>query len=108
MAAAATQREHVEGAWLRALPRAGSAAGFSRPCRPGLSSSTNVVATQVAVIVEFGSGLSLPSTSSALMFTMRVNLPTRSKKIARLWYVPSSSSAIGHSAWSCLVTVGAA
>ena len=50
----------------------------------GLSSSTNVVATQVAVIVEFGSGLSLPLTSSPLMFTMRVNLPTRSKKIARL------------------------
>jgi hypothetical protein len=38
---------------------------------PGLSSSTNVVATQVAVIVELASGLSLPWTSSALMFTMR-------------------------------------
>ena len=39
------------------------------------------------------------------MFTIRVNLPTRSKKMARLWYVPSSSSEIGHSACSCLVTV---
>ena len=56
-----------------------------------LSSSTKVVAVALAVIVEFAAGLSLPLMSSPLMLTMRVNLPTRSKKIARLWYVPSSS-----------------
>ena len=50
-----------------------------------LLNSTNVVATQLAVIVEFGSGLSLAFTSSALMLMMRVNFPTRSKKVARLW-----------------------
>ena len=48
-----------------------SCAGARRPswraalAGAGLSSSTNVVATHVAVIVEFGSGLSLPFTSSA-------------------------------------------
>ena len=36
------------------------------------------------LVVEFGSGLSLPLMSSPLMFTMRVNFPTRSKNIARL------------------------
>src|SRR5262245_7734212 len=50
----------------------------------GLSSSTNVVATQVAVMVEFGVGRSLPFTDRSVMLTMRVNLPTRSKNSARL------------------------
>ena len=51
----------------------------------GASSSTKVVATQVAVIVAFVSpALSFPLTSTPVMFTMRVNLPTRSKKVARL------------------------
>ena len=38
------------------------------------------------------------------IFFDRVNFPTRSKNSARLWYVPSSSRLIGHSACSCLVT----
>src|SRR5439155_13515130 len=93
----------VAGAAPGAAPRA---PGFAAV---GLSSSTNVVATHVAVMVAFESRLvvlSLPLTSSAEMFTMRVNLPTRSKNVARLWYEPSSSSVIGHSACSCFVTVG--
>ena len=61
----------------------------------------------LAVIVEFGSGFVFPWMSTPVMFTIRVNLPTRSKKIARLWYVPSSSKLIGHSACICLVTTGA-
>ena len=34
---------------------------------------------------SFGVGFSLPLISSPLIFTMRVNFPTRSKKVARLW-----------------------
>src|SRR4029077_8467005 len=69
-----------------AFPAGGAAAVLApRPADgAGLSSSTKVVATQVAMMVAFGSGLSFPFTSRPLMFTMRVNLPTRSKKIARL------------------------
>src|SRR6266508_1347650 len=71
----------LEGYACYAPLPAGAAPGFAGA---GLSSSTNVVATHVAVIVEFGCGLSFDLTSSPLMFTMRVNLPTRSKNRARL------------------------
>ena len=63
-----------------------------------------MVATQSAVIVEFGSGLSLALITMPLMWMIRGNLLTRSKKIARLWYAPSSCRLIGTSTWSCLAT----
>src|SRR5581483_2188831 len=67
-----------------------AAPGFAGVLAAGFSSSTKVVAVHEAEIVNAGVGLSLPLMSTLLMLTMRVNLPTRSKKSARLWYVPSS------------------
>src|SRR4051794_19454768 len=55
----------------------------------GLSSSTKVVAVQLALIVERASAFSLPFplsfpfTERLVMFTMRENLPMRSKNWAR-------------------------
>src|SRR5436190_8229121 len=93
----ANQRSHDQAPFVPAAP------GFA-PAFAGLSRSTNVVATHDAVMVDVGVGLSFPFRVKPLMLTMRVNLPMRSKNIARLWYVPSSSRVIGHSACSCLVT----
>ena len=83
--AASVTAVRMNCAWL--LFAAPAAPGFARHGfgGVGLSSNTNVVATHVAEIVEFGSGLSLPFiVERSLMLTIRVNLPTRSKKIARL------------------------
>src|SRR5215213_9679618 len=70
------------------------------------SSSTNVVATHSTEMVEVASGFSFARILMLLTLMIRENLLTRSKNIARLWYVPSSCSAIGHSACNCLVTDG--
>ena len=75
--------QHDEGYGGRTHAHAPFVGGLG-PFGAGLSSSTKVVATHVAVIVAFGSGLSLPFTSSPLILTIRVNFPTRSKKTARL------------------------
>src|SRR5262249_38990374 len=55
-----------------------------RPPADGLSSSTNVVAVQVAVMVLLASAFSRPFTSRPVMVTRGVNLPTGWKKVARL------------------------
>ena len=49
-----------------------------------VSSSTNVVAMQSTVIVEFASGFSFPWIVMLLTLMIRENLLTRSKNIARL------------------------